>query len=173
MNLPTSPATSGRVASLHLHPPEPGAPFQNVEAIELVTNTGIIGDNRYYGRISSKTGANTRRQVSLMEREQIAEHAASLGLETILPGAVRANIETFGIDLIKLIGQEVEIGDAILRFYEPRDPCNKMDAICQGLRELMLNNRQGVMAEILKSGKISVGDSVRARDAGPQLSKHP
>ena len=142
---------------------ESGSPFLAVEVIELVAGTGIAGDNRYFGRVSSKTGQITRRQVSLIEREQIAEHAVSLGLETIPPGAVRANIETFGINLIKLIGCAVEIGGAILKFYEPRDPCDKMDAICQGLRERMMNSRQGVMAEIVKSGKISVGDAVRPR----------
>ncbi len=163
MNDNPSPAPTGRVASLHLHPVESGAPFQTVETIELVAATGIVGDNRYFGKLSRTTGTITRRQVSLIEREQIAEHAVSLGLETISPGAVRANIETFGVNLIELIGHEVEIGDAILKFYEPRDPCDKMDAICQGLRERMMNSRQGVMAEIVKSGKIRIGDSVRLR----------
>jgi len=40
-----------------------------------------------------------------------------------------------------------------------------MDAIYQGLRERMMNNRQSIMAEIVKSGRIRVGDSVRPRSA--------
>ncbi len=36
-----------------------------------------------------------------------------------------------------------------------------MDALCQGLRKLMLNGRQGVLAEIRRSGKISIGDEIR------------
>jgi len=160
------PAQSGRVVSLHLHPPQSGAPFQAVQEIELVQATGIVGDNRYFGRRSGKTGTVTRRQVSLIEREQIAEHAAALGLETIPPGAARANVETLGVNLIELIGCEVEIGEAVLKFYEPRDPCAKMDAVCQGLRERMMNSRQGVMAEIVKSGRIRVGDTLRPRQSG-------
>jgi MOSC domain-containing protein YiiM len=78
---------------------------------------------------------------------------------------VRSNIETSGIDLISLIGREIEIGDALLLVYAPRDPCAKMDAICQGLRGLMMNNRQGVLAQVVRSGKIRVGDQIKVRAA--------
>jgi MOSC domain-containing protein YiiM len=161
MNANASPALPGRVASLHLHPADPGAPLQPIEAVELVVGQGIQGDTRYFGRLSRDTGQPSRRQVTLIEREQVAEHAVALGLSSIPPGAVRSNIETTGINLISLLGREVEIGSAILRLYAPRDPCAKMDAICQGLRALMLNSRQGVLAEVVRSGTIRVGDSIR------------
>ena len=158
-----SPALPGRVASLHLHPNEPGAALQSVDAIELVEAKGILGEPRYFGRLRPDTGTPNRRQVSIIEREQVSEHATALGLKSIAPGMVRSNIETTGIDLIALIGCEVEIGEALLFLYAPRDPCAKMDAICQGLRERMMNKRQGVMAEIRRSGKIRVGDEVLPR----------
>jgi len=148
------------VASLHLHPTEPGAPLSSVQEIEIVAGRGIAGEPRYFGRLSRHTGRPTRRQVSLIEREQIAEHAATLRLPSIPPGAVRANIETLGINLVALAGQQVQVGEAILLFYEPRTPCEKMDALCAGLRALMENGRQGVMAEAVRSGKIRVGDAI-------------
>src|ERR1035438_268015 len=163
MNSNTSPALPGHVASLHLHPAEPGATLQPIETVELVSGQGIQGDTRYFGRLSRDTGEPSRRQVTLIEREQIAEHAVSLGLPSISPGAVRSNIETTGINLISLVGREVEIGGAVLRLYAPRDPCAKMDAICQGLRALMLNSRQGVLAEVVRSGTIRVGDAICPR----------
>jgi len=98
-----------------------------------------------------------------MEREQIAEPAAALGLASIAPAAVRANIETTGIDLIALVGEEVSIGQAVLFLYAPRDPCEKMNAVCKGLRELMLGHRQGVLAEVRRSGKVRIGDAIRAQ----------
>lgn len=98
----------------------------------------------------------------MIEREQITEHAATLGLQSIPPGAVRANIETEGIDLIRHIGKKLQIGDVILFLYEGRTPCEKMDALCPGLRALMENNRQGVMAEIIQSGTIRSQDSISA-----------
>ena len=155
--------STGVVASLHLHPTESGAPLQFVERVEALANRGLRGDSRYFGRVSRETGQPTRRQVSLIEREQIAEHAAALGLAGIAPGAVRSNIETTGIALISLLGREVQVGEAVLLFTVPRDPCSKMDAICQGLRSLMLNNRQGVLAQVVRSGTIRVGDVIRVR----------
>ena len=163
MNALPSPAPLGHVASLHLHPAEPGTPLQAVEAVEVTADQGILGDARYFGRLSSHTGQPSRRQVSLIEREQIAEHAAALRLPAIPPGAVRSNIETIGINLLSLLGCEVEIGGAVLRFYAPRDPCAKMDALCAGLRALMMNNRQGVLAEVVRSGTIRIGDAIRLR----------
>ena len=150
----------GRVASLHLHPAESGAPLTSVEEIKLVAGKGIQDDPRYFGKISRRTGQPSRRQVSLIEREQIAEHAVALGLQTITPGRVRANIETEGIDLVQLIGKRVKIGEAILFFYEGRTPCQQMDAICNGLRAAMENNRQGVMAEIIQSGTVRLRDAI-------------
>ena len=151
----------GRVASLHLHADAPGSTLQTVESVELVEAKGIRDDKRYFGRVSRETGQPSRRQVTLIEREQIAEHATALALSSIPAGAVRANIETSGINLIELIGGEVSIGDAVLLLYAPRDPCAKMDLICQGLRERMLNRRQGVLAEVRRSGKVRVGDAIR------------
>jgi len=159
MNL-KSPASVGRVVSLHLHPVEPTTSLQSVDEINVVAGKGIQGEPRYFGKISRSTGKPSRRQVSLIEREQIAEHAAALGLASIAPGAVRANIETEGIDLVQLIGKKVKIGEAILFFYEGRTPCGQMDAICTGLRALMENNRQGVMAEIVQSGMIRRQDLI-------------
>jgi MOSC domain-containing protein YiiM len=163
MNIPASPDAVGRVVSLHLHPQESGAVMQTVQQIEIIEAKGILNEPRYFGRKSRDSGQPSKRQITLMEREQIAEHAATLGLESIPAGAVRSNIETSGIDLVSLIGKEVEIGEAILLLYGPRDPCEQMDAICQGLRELMMNNRQGVLAQVIRSGKIQIGDRISVR----------
>jgi hypothetical protein len=163
MKSPSSPAPSGRVASLHLHPATHGSPLKSVEAIEVVAGKGIQDEPRYFGKLSRSTGQPSRRQISLIEREQIAEHAVALGLQSIPPGAVRANIETLGIDLVPLIHSEIQIGDAVLFLYEPRTPCEQMNAVCSGLRALMENNRQGVMAEVVRPGTIRVGDAIVTR----------
>ena len=148
------PEILGRVKSLHLHPDISGEAFQDVESIEIVAGKGILGNPRYFNRSS-------RRHVTLIEREQIAAHAGALGLSQIPQGKVRSNIETTGIDLIRLIGQVIRIGDsATLFLYEPRKPCAKMDAICHGLRALMEPNRQGMVAEVKISGAIRVGDPI-------------
>ncbi len=134
--------------------------MQSVESFQLVAEKGIAEDARFFGRVD-KEGFPKKRQVSLIEREQLAEHAAVLGLQQIAPGQARANIETIGIRLQEFVGKQVQIGDAVLLFYIARTPCQKMDRICQGLRELMGNGRQGVMAQVVKSGTIRVGDAIQ------------
>ena len=95
--LSTSEKVLGRVVSLHLHSAESDGQMVNVWSMELVAGKGIAGNKRYFGR-------PTRRQVTLIEREQIAEHAAILGWESIAPGVVRSNIETEGADFSKVAG---------------------------------------------------------------------
>ena len=158
---------TGTVASLHLHPAKAGEPLRAVNSIEAVAEKGLVDNGRYFGRLSRSTGQPSQRQVTLIEREQILEHATTLGLETISPGVVRLNIETAGLDLIALLGQEVRVGEAIFFFYEARTPCEKMDRICQGLRALMEERRQGVLARVVRGGVIRVGDAIVPSGARP------
>jgi MOSC domain-containing protein YiiM len=140
-----------------------------VDAVRLVAEKGILGDLRYFERISRKTGKPTRDQVSAIERELLDSHAATLAIDPIAQGLVRSNIETEGIDLSSLIGREIEIGEALLIVHSYRKPCAKMDAIKPGLRKLMEDGRQGVLAEVVRSGRIKVGDVIYPRgcwDAG-------
>ena len=152
--------SKGRVASLHIHSSEPEAPMLAVGQITLVEGKGIVGDVRYFDR-KNREGEPRKRQVTLIEREQIGEHAAVLGVPGIAPGKVRSNIETDGISLTDCIGKQLQIGEAVLLIYEPRTPCAQMDAVAPGLRELMKNSRQGVLAQVIRSGTVRLGDSIR------------
>jgi len=149
----------GTVASLHLHPAAGGQPMIAVDSISLVAEKGIVENQRYFDR-RNRLGRAAKRQVSLIEREQISAHAAELGVETIPPGVVRSNIETCGIDLIALMGRNVQVGTAVLFFGEARTPCEKMDRIVPGLRRSMENDRQGVIAQVVRSGSVRVGDEI-------------
>jgi MOSC domain-containing protein YiiM len=152
-------AQFGRVASLHIHPEAAGGPLIAADEFTLVAEKGIEEDRRYFGR-RNRAGQPSKRQVSLIEREIVQAHVAALGIADFDPGQVRSNIETTGIDLISLIGEEVQIGGAVLRFVEPRTPCHKMDALAPGLRALMEDKRQGVIAIVTKSGRVRPGDSI-------------
>jgi MOSC domain-containing protein YiiM len=132
----------------------------STEGCEAVENRGIAGNDRYFSR-KGRSGEWSRRQVTLIEREQIAAHADALGLSELAPGAVRANLETEGIELVPLVGRRLEVGAAILEITGPRDPCAKMDEIAPGLRRLMEEDRQGVLARVVRSGTIRAGDPIR------------
>ena len=145
----------GSVASLHLHPDISGALMVNVKSFELITDVGI---NRNGG--SRNYGHNGRRQVSLIEREQLTKHAADLAKPDFEPGQVRANIETEGIRLVELMGSNIAIGEVRLQILEARTPCSKMDKISPGLRKNMEGEKQGVLAEVIQSGIIQEGDKI-------------
>lgn len=150
---------TGRVASLHLHPEIAGDPLHAVDEFYAEAGKGIVGDKRVFGR-KDRRGGPGKRQMTLIAREENARHAAALGLPEIPPGAVRSNIETTGIELTAFIGSEVQIGEARVLFYEPRTPCYKMDRVAPGLQALMSKGHQGVLAQILRSGRIRVGDAI-------------
>lgn len=132
-----------------------------VAQLYLVAGKGIQEDKRYFGRKSRSTGQPSRRQVTLIERETIARHAAAFDVGVFHPGEVRSNIETTGIDLPSLVGRDVQVGEAIIHFYEPRTPCAKMDALLPGLRAAMEDGRQGVLAFVVKPGTVALGDVIR------------
>ena len=150
----------GTVESIHLHPSVAGEALQDVREVYAEGGKGLVGDARVFGRKGRK-GEPSLRQVSLIAREEIARHAAALGLPSIPPGVVRSNIETTGIDLVSLLGREVEVGEALLLFYEARTPCWKMERIAPGLQAMMSQGRQGVLAQVVRSGWIRTGDAMR------------
>ncbi len=157
----------GCVASLHIHPPNAGEPMLSVDSMALETNAGIVGNTRYWQRQSPSTGKPNCRQISLIEREQIEKHANSLGLPSIEAGLVRSNIETEGIDLVTLVNCKISIGETTLYIAATRDPCHKMDKITLGLREMMMDNKQGVLARVVQSGKIKIGDAIQSIHDNP------
>lgn len=155
----------GTVESLHLHPPKSGEPLLAVDEVQAEVGKGLVGDHRVFNR-KSRTGKASLRQVSLIAREEIARHAAAVGLPGIGPGAVRSNIECSGVDLVSFIGRQMQVGEAVLLFYEPRTPCWKMDLIAPGLQAVMSLGRQGVLAQVISSGRIRVGDGIAPVPAG-------
>jgi MOSC domain-containing protein YiiM len=158
----------GTVASLHLHAEVGGEPLRAVSEVYAEAGKGLVGDARVFGRKNQK-GQPGRRQVSLIAREEIARHAATLGLPEIAPGVVRSNIETTGMNLVSYLHREMEVGEAVLLFYEARTPCWKMDRIAPGLQAMMSQGRQGVLAQVIRSGWIRAGDAIRPAGSGEKL----
>ena len=95
----------GRVIWIGLRPAR-RAPVQVVEAADLQTGLGIVGDR--YGR---RDGG---RQVTLIAAESLAAIAGYLGLEAVDPQALRRNFVVEGINLLALKERRFRIGDALL-----------------------------------------------------------
>src|SRR5678815_1860637 len=86
------------------------------------------------------------------------EHLESVGVE---PGVIRENLTVEGIDVEQWpIGQRVRVGDAaVFEITMVCDPCERMEAIREGLRA-ELQGRRGMLARVVEPGEVAVGDPV-------------
>ncbi|HEY7018551.1 MAG TPA: MOSC domain-containing protein [Gaiellaceae bacterium] len=87
-----------------------------------------------------------------------AEHLASVDVE---PGAIRENFTVEGADVQQWpIGQRVRVGDeAVFEITMVCEPCHRMDELRDGLRG-QLDGKRGMLARIVESGEVAVGDPV-------------
>jgi MOSC domain-containing protein YiiM len=77
------------------------------------------------------------------------------------PGAIRENITVEGDDVERWpIGQRVAVGEAEFEITMVCDPCHRMDELRPGLRA-ELEGKRGMLARVVKSGEVEVGDDVR------------
>ena len=142
--------------------------------VRLIEGHGIEGDAhmgttvKHRSRVRVDPTAANLRQVHLMHAELFDE------LRTkdfdIGPGQMGENITTRGIDLLALPrGTRLHIGNAVIELTGLRNPCTQLDGIQPGLMEAVLERhperglirKAGVMAVVLESGDVSVGDEVR------------
>ena len=129
---------------------ERGKPMKPVEQAMAVADRGLEGC--LHGRPGSK------RQVLLVEGETLREFG-------LLPGAIRENITTAGLNLADLPpGQRLCVGDAVLEVTGGCGPCSRMEEIRMGLQK-ELENRRGVLCRVVEGGRISRGDTIEAISA--------
>jgi MOSC domain-containing protein YiiM len=85
------------------------------------------------------------------------EDLEALGVE---PGAVKENFTVRGAELMKWpLGQRLGIGDAEFEVSMICDPCELMETIRPGLLA-EIDGRRGMLARVLKSGQVAVGDTI-------------
>jgi len=77
------------------------------------------------------------------------------------PGAVKENFTIRGADIMNWpVGQRLVIGDAEFEISMVCDPCELMEEIRPGL-QAELEGRRGMLARVLKTGEVSVGDALQ------------
>jgi MOSC domain-containing protein YiiM len=120
-------------------------PMTSVTSAKAIENLGLEGDRH--------AKAGSKRQVLLIEAETLEK----VGLRV---GDVRENITTRGIALMELpIGTRLRIGEALFELTVECEPCNLMDQLRPGLKET-LKGQRGMLACVVQSGTLSVGDAV-------------
>ena len=127
------------------------APMKEQQQVEVTTTHGIIQDYRGTGL----------RQVTLLDVGQWQEVLAELGIE--LPWYTRrANLLISGIDLPATVGWRLQIGACRFAIGGETTPCQRMDELHPGLRQILSPGlRGGVWGKVLQGGPLRVGDSVQ------------
>lgn len=98
-------------------------------------------------------GRPGERQILLMAAEDLAD----LQLD---PGAIKENIVTQGLDVMRLKrGQRLRAGEAELEITLPCAPCKRMDDVRPGLRA-ELRGRRGMLCRVLRGGWVRSGDAI-------------
>jgi MOSC domain-containing protein YiiM len=122
-----------------------------IETANLVAGYGIEGDTK---------GGSRKRQLNLMSAEMI-EQLQHEGYKTA-PGELGEQIVIAGLDVVALVGGErIQIGEsACVEIIALREPCERFAGI-QGKTAASAEGRVGVMAKVVASGVIRVGDEVK------------
>jgi MOSC domain-containing protein YiiM len=124
-----------------------------VDAVDAEAGRGLEGD--YHG------------DLTLIASEALDGLREDTGIE-LTGEQSRRNVLTRGVDLNALVGERFSVGGVEAVGVELAEPCTKL-ARLNG-RELRiirgLVHRGGLRADVVAGGRIRVGDTVIAQDAG-------
>jgi MOSC domain-containing protein YiiM len=139
-------AMPGSVEAIHISAVESQVPHA-VEAVE-VSDDGVVGD-RY----------SESRDLTLIEAEALEAFHSETGIE-LSAAESRRQVLTRGIRLNDLVGARFRVGEVECVGQEWCEPCNHLQSMTrEGVLRGMVH-RAGLRADIVRRGRIAVGDEV-------------
>ena len=137
------------------------APMELLDRVEVSLAGGLHGDFR-----GAMRGKPYKRQVTLIERGDWEAAQAEVG-HTLGWEQRRSNLLVDGFDLPQTRGIVLRIGaDVLLEITRETDPCERMEALAEGLKAALLPDwRGGACAMVRQGGWIAIGDEVRIEEA--------
>lgn len=136
-------------------------PMRSVESVEAVADRGLRGDRYFTGR--GFYAPVDVCQVTLIAGEAVAAIGRERGID-LTAGDHRRNVVTGGIDVHDLLDRRFRIGDALFAGTRPRPPCSHVEEVAEraGVAAALGDGRGGICADVVESGRIAVGDPIRA-----------
>jgi len=130
-----------------------------VDSVRAVEGQGLEGDRYFAGDGTFYEERKPGQDLTLIEAEAIAAMAAEDGVE-IAPGEARRNVVTRGIGLNDLVGRRFTVGEIECVGDRLCDPCSHLEKMTKPGVLKGLVNRGGLRANIVRGGRIAVGDEV-------------
>jgi len=149
---------TGRLAGIARHD-RPFGPMETLGSVSVTRAEGVHGDFR---GAKASTKPTRKRQVSLIEAECVSAALAESG--ALLDWSdCRRNLLVQGLRLPRAAGTRVGIGGTlVIEITDECDPCERMDALHDGLRAALTPDwRGGFLGRVVEDGEIAVGDEVR------------
>lgn len=148
-------ARAGRLEWIGLRPGR-REDIVSVEAVE-VSQAGLVGDRARAGK----------RAVSLVQAEHLAAIGGYLGRGPISAEDLRRNLVVSGLNLLAYRDREIGIGaEVVLRLRGPCAPCSRMEETFGPGGYSAVRGHGGMVAEVVRNGRIHVGDPVVLRPVG-------
>jgi MOSC domain-containing protein YiiM len=146
----------GRVVWIGLSPAT-RAELVSVDKVIARVGTGLDGDHH------ARSG-KSKREVTLIQAENLDVVAKLLDMPSIAPDRVRRNIVVAGINLAALAKTRFEIGEVLLEGTGPCAPCSRMEENLGTGGYNAMRGYGGITTCVLREGVIRVGDAVRFVD---------
>jgi MOSC domain-containing protein YiiM len=126
------------------------------EQIEIIAGKGVCAD-----RMFSPDGAGRGEALTLIESEAIEGVAREYDISIAFDDH-RRNITTTDVALNHLVGQQFRVGEILCEGVNLCEPCTHLESLTEaGVREAFVH-RGGLRADVLESGVISLGDSIKS-----------
>ena len=129
--------------------------METVNNINIISGKGIMGD-RYF-----KENNDKKNQITLIEKENI-DYFNKLNNTQIKSVEFRRNIITEEVRLNELVGKVFSLGNVKLKGIDLCRPCKNLQETLKQknlIKEFL--RKGGLRCEIIKDGKISVGDEIK------------
>mgnify|MGYP001407505323 FL=1 len=129
--------------------------METVNNINIIAGKGIMGD-RYF-----KENNDKKNQITLIEKENI-DYFNKLNNTQIKSVEFRRNIITEEVRLNELVGKVFSLGNVKLKGIDLCRPCKNLQETLKQknlIKEFL--RKGGLRCEIIKDGKISVGDEIK------------
>lgn len=151
---------TGTIAEIWLTPAA-AQPMRRVNSGRLLAGAGVEGDRYALGGGTWARYPLLEKQVTLIDRDQVAAVAAELGAP-LRPGDMRRNLVTVGIDLPALVGRWFAVGEALLFGMKLCPPCRHLERLTGTELVRAMASRGGINAAIFAGAPIREGSPVAA-----------